>query len=49
MRHLSYKLPLNLVILYIVHLLMFVFKYEKFIHDFVGIDDFLLDLETKSK
>ena len=24
--------------MYIVHLLMFLFKYERFIHDFVGFD-----------
>ena len=28
---------------------MFLFKYERFIHDFVGFDGCLLDLETKSK
>ena len=28
---------------------MFLFKYERFIHDFVGFDGCLLDSETKSK
>ena len=28
---------------------MLLFKYERFIHDFVGFDGFLLDLETKPK
>ena len=28
---------------------MFLLKYERFIHDFVGFDGCLLDLETKLK
>ena len=28
---------------------MFLFKYERFIHDFIGFDGCLLDLETKPR
>ena len=46
---LLYKLDLDSLSLHYFFLLMLLFKYERFIHDFVGFEGCLLDPKTKPK